>query len=1485
MANIFSDIVQKFKDLGDVVTTSMAAAKSKQQAEDVARKLAEAQQKKQQPQEVTSSGNLFKDIATNFAPVADLVLKKPDAQAPVGGIYAPGSQAAKAFESSQKLGQEVREKVGAPLAKLITPEVSVEELRQPKTGNIFKDIANEAQAGLGSAFSTPVAKPVAKTFEYISKAAGGAVAGTLKPEPTDKTLKDIIERQPFLSEVVTGVTEQTPLGKVPYLAPVLGFTSEFLLPPYGGALGKTRLIKQLTKEGEETAVKSLIKKGIKDVTEEEASILARKLAPIKNEKLVQQELEQFAKSRAESKVAQKEVSAQLRPAEKEFIKTKGIDADNLSLKSETATANEIFQKLTPESQSDVLAKAERPTAAISKSKPILIQTEKGIEVLDGSHALAGALKENKVLDFYTATSKVPKAPLKVLFEEVRGPKAGVDRYYQTPHASVFIHEFEDVSGKKFFSAQKISGENQVLRPQKDGVIGGIRTIENISRNTLEEAQKDALKLSKINKPTKEIGIFSYGNKELFSKIKESIGQTPAEIPSVRRPVAPDDTAVRPEPPALPKEKFPVEATPISKATEFSDSYKKLYHNSDEAVSESAKIETTLNPTEAGGQFTPEKAGLFQRFKEKAGNAWTATREFIEDDMVRVKKLIQDPGAKVTEASDPYQAEILFHGRIGARIEEAKQIVDDIDKDIIQTAKKLDVPDAQLQKDVDRYLHARHAPERNSAIGPGAAGMFTDEANAIIKEIESSATGAEVKRIADKLQDLNNKTLDVLLEGEVIDRKLYDTLRERYKNHVPLNRVFENTEDVGSAIAGRPFDVKSTGIKRATGSLKRPVADITTNIVSNYEQALIRAEKNRVDLATLKFARDNKALGLFEEIKPKPIGKTFEGGIITERITDPQTLVLREAGKPVYLKINDPHIAAALRGVNRHKVDGILRAVQAITRFYSGLATRFNPEFAFPNKIRDLQEAIVYMSSKGEFKAPGAVKAAIRDPISMKDVVDALRGKNSEGARLYRQMQMDGGTTGGIGLSTRAQVELDINKIRKLNRSNPAKAAEAITKYVDAWNTIWEDSTRLSVYREALKQGASRSRAAVLAKEASVNFNKFGKGGPVLNALYMFSNASIQGSAKMLRAMRNPKVAGTVIAAVGAATATVNEWNDFVDPEWREKVTKWDRMNSLSVMIPTKDGGVTYISVPVSWGMKPIKVMMDYALDALDGKGKGVADAMSGTLAAIVDAYNPAGGTDLMQSVTPTILDLPVDIARNRAWSGAKIRPDWDQNAPGSIQYFSSLRDTATGRTFVGVAKGLSHIGMEVSPADINYAYENIIGGAGRATSKFLNTIGAVAGGELPPAREIPFVSRFVRQRDAEQVGAGSTEFEDVKAILADQSRSRFVLKQNAEDAYQQLKNIPKDEAAQRFDEIKAADPQLAQEIRDIIKEEEIGLTYTERLIKQLGVENGERARYLKKKFDELPTKEQKAAAWSEYKKKGIITTKVADQLKYLFNQP
>lgn len=1063
-----------------------------------------------------------------------------------------------------------------------------------------------------------------------------------------------------------------------------------------------------------------------------------------------------------------------------------------------------------------------------------------------------------------------------------------------------------------------------------------------------------------------------------------------------------------------------------------------------------------NAIDQTAKVVKEKPATVRKITEKIDNLKTNVVEYVQNSQERVRQLVNRKDVAISDESDPYLKMVLYHGRVGSKMDDLQAKTKEIMSEMQTVAKEVKSDITDIRKDVSDYLLYRHAPERNAAIGPKAAGVSTEEANVKLAALEASPRGARIKEMADKVQEINKQTIEILHDSGVITTDLYNTLRAKYKSHVPLNRIMDNTEDVGSILTGTGFNVRSTGIKRAKGS-EKVVDDVFGNVITNYEQAVLRAEKNIVDQATLQFVRNNKDIlgdSMFETKLPiMPVGKvkmksavdpvfmekmndfvrSLEGTVerqgqpsrrlgayypseqkvttkfatprevlshevghflddkfrlkqkfynrgqsklvaaemrghmvemgetnarinnpserfatafewwLTHRdlakddlplfskqmediiagipelkpiltikpssrvsletmeqvimarqqfTTDPRILTLREKGKPVYIKFKDPRVAVAFQGVGKEKLPLLLKAVGSFTRLYSGLATRFNPDFFGPNKVRDLQETAVYLASQKDIGFKGAAKTVVRDPASMKDIFDFYRGNDTPGAKLYREMVETGGTTGGFGLSSRKQTDVNLDKLEKIVSSPTHKIGNTIIEGIDKWNTLFEDSTRLSVYKTALDRGLSKERAAFLAKEASINFNTMGKGGPVINALYMFSNASLQGSTKMLRSLKNPKVLGATVLAVVSSVSAVNQWNDQVDKDWREKVSKWDRLNGLTVAYPSGDGNFRYFTIPVSWGIKPMKVMADYAYDATTGDDSFTVDnMMKDTITSLIEAYNPTGGTDIVSALVPTVLDIPVEIARNRSWSGNKIRPDYDSNAPADIQYFSSLDKTAVGRGAISLSKLLqNHIGVAISPADIKYAFEGYTGGAGRFATKTGNVIvgateSAITGkNKLPPLDEFPLISRFYRSRTAEEIGKLGTGDKKLDKALETQSRENFYKKQRIDTVYDEISDLPpgqqrKDAVAKLIRE----NPEEAKKLAEKIKKEALGRTFEDTKVSQLQVENGARAAYI---FDNLSdeTPENKKAVISDLIQKKIITEEVAMQIVEMIKQ-
>jgi hypothetical protein len=925
---------------------------------------------------------------------------------------------------------------------------------------------------------------------------------------------------------------------------------------------------------------------------------------------------------------------------------------------------------------------------------------------------------------------------------------------------------------------------------------------------------------------------------------------------------------------------------------------------------STKLLASLAPSSAPS-LDPDAAGPLRKARDSA-------LEFLQDAQLRVRRLVERADEPLPDDADPYMAMTLYHGRLGGRAEAATEKAKVILQGTNAIAKATNSPLENVKRLIDLYLVAKHAPERNAVHGDGSAGLTNAEATAALARVSALPQGADIIRVAGLVQEMNRQTLQTLLDGKVISQETFDLLSATYANHVPLNRILpEGDEEIGAILAGGGFDVRGTGLKRAQGS-KLPIAPILENVLLNHEQAIVRAEKNTVDLATLAFVRrfeddlkgqitilggkkpartiDAAERGIRDQITalkkmlPKDDRPHHMDRMPATSINDPRVLELREDGERVLIRFRDPKLAAAFKATNSEKMPRVLYPLMVYTRVMSQLATRFNPEFTAPNKIRDIQETAIYIAAQKELGAKGAAKFLLREMKgeNYKAILDWMMGRDTPGARLYQEMIDEGGTTGGLALSSRDRVKESIAEIEKLVTASPANLRKLLKSTANAFdhlNKVFEDSTRLSAYRSAKGRGLTKKRAAVHAKEASINFNRMGTAGPVINGLWMFSNASIQGTTKMVRAMKNPKVAGVVVLSMAAAVTALGEWNDQWDEKWREKVTKWDRLNSLVVVLPsTTANQFNYVVIPVSWGLKPILNLANYAYDAEQGIEWAWGDFLRDMTTATLEAANPVGGTTLTQALVPTALDLPVDIASNTSWSGSKIKPDPQRGVPEDVRYFSSLKDKTSGQVSIAATEALvDSTGIAVSPADVNYAFEQTVGGVGRSAGRVLTTAQAVIEGKVPDKDQFPFLARFYRRREGEEIGAGQslgTETREVRRIVDQQGRERVRRKYQIEGIFEEIKKLPKDEIKQRIAAEVKKDPAVFDIFKGLIESEAKGLTGLDKQITLLGVENGERARYYFDRLKEASPDERRSIV-EDGVKKGLISRGVIEQIGVL----
>ncbi|EOL5369746.1 hypothetical protein ABMJ11_RS26395, partial [Escherichia coli] len=134
----------------------------------------------------------------------------------------------------------------------------------------------------------------------------------------------------------------------------------------------------------------------------------------------------------------------------------------------------------------------------------------------------------------------------------------------------------------------------------------------------------------------------------------------------------------------------------------------------------------------------------------------------------------------------------------------------------------------------------------------------------------------------------------------------------------------------------------------------------------------------------------------------------------------------------------------------------------------------------------------------------------------------LTGKGAQWQKVWKEFVEDGGKTGWFNMGDLEGQQKEMDRLVSLAkggwRGQSIGAWNSFLNLVEDANGAVENALRLSAYKHARDAGLSRQQAASLAKNMTVNFNRRGEQGALMNSLYMFANASIQGTANLVRTL-------------------------------------------------------------------------------------------------------------------------------------------------------------------------------------------------------------------------------------------------------------------------------------------------------------------------------------------------------------------------------
>lgn len=282
---------------------------------------------------------------------------------------------------------------------------------------------------------------------------------------------------------------------------------------------------------------------------------------------------------------------------------------------------------------------------------------------------------------------------------------------------------------------------------------------------------------------------------------------------------------------------------------------------------------------------------------------------------------------------------------------------------------------------------------------------------------------------------------------------------------------------------------------------------------------------------------------------------------------------------------------------------------------------------------------------------------------------------------------------------------------------------------------------------------------------------------LLNSLYMFANASIQGTANMMRSLAHLNGDGPLLqrlrwsnlnmaqkmalTAVGAGylLGSLNRAGAGQDEDgvnWYDKVPDYVKEHNLVIMKSLFGGKAgEYWSIPLPYGYNMFYLLGSTA----EGVTRGnltASKAAGNIVGGMLGAFNPLGSEDsktltgtLFKNAAPTILRPVADLWANESFMGTPI---YQENFPtGTPKPESTLGRRSTPEAYKAFANWLNTLtggsqyrsgALDINPDKMKYWIDYVSGGMGRFAGKTIDAAAKTYNGIDIPPQQIPFLGKI-----------------------------------------------------------------------------------------------------------------------------------------------
>lgn len=713
-----------------------------------------------------------------------------------------------------------------------------------------------------------------------------------------------------------------------------------------------------------------------------------------------------------------------------------------------------------------------------------------------------------------------------------------------------------------------------------------------------------------------------------------------------------------------------------------------------------------------------------------------------------------------------------------------------------------------------------------------------------KMVSDYETLHDTTALWDRVREATQATLEKIYKSGLMDQELYEQIRDMYAYYIPLRGWDETTSDeVYGYLTSRDGLFGGSPIKRAEGRSSKADDPIAT-IELMADDAIRQGNRNLMKQHFLNFVLNNpsdlvsvndlwlqydattdewvpvfadvetgdsaaeieRKVNAFEE-KMRQLaesdpdhykhGKDAQGipyKVVKGNLKEHQVLVKR-GGRTYVLTINgNPRAAQALNGLTNPDVniDGVvgnmLKLWERINRQLSAFYTTRNPDFVVSNFLRDMlySNCMTWVKESPRYARRFHKNFGRFNPVTMR----RLLGKWDAGTldvnnyyeKMFRQFMLNGGETGYTSVRDIERHKKEISDELKKMESPSRKAWYVLGKQLDLMNRSVENCARFAAFVTSREMGRTIGRSIYDAKEVSINFNKKGAGGKMINTkgqdrniLKLLTNPKtyfskedraellaqtgsyISGGGRIAFIFWNPGVQGltnfgragnrnTAKALGGAATLFALGYvipllaslvgggdGDDDDENAYYNLPEYVRRSNICFR-----WGNQWIAIPLPIEFRSIYGLGELAYGVISGNeyynGKELTYQIMSQVSQILPLDMLEGGGGVSPFIPSGVKPYVEAYILNKSWTGLPVYKDtpWNQNDPEWTKAYKNAD-----KTLVGVTRWLNESSggddfkkgaIDINPAKLEYLLNGVFGGYASTADK-LKKMGETVIGE------------------------------------------------------------------------------------------------------------------------------------------------------------